>query len=178
MQSISRPFGITLLAILHVVQGLLLLLAGIAVIAVGEFIRRGMFRIPRLLVGGALTVIGVVLIVVALLYAVLAWGLWEGKGWAWVASLILATIGIIFSLLSLFRGSLVGLLFLILDAIIAYYLFRPNVRAFFGERKPATAGTQQVQPTPQVPAARFCANCGAPAQAMEKFCSHCGKALS
>ena len=178
MSSSARPLGITLLAVLHVLQAVFLFLGGIALIVLGAFIGRGLFGLPRFL-NGVVSFIGVVLIVIGLLSFGLAWGLWTGRGWAWILSLLLAALGLIVSLISLARGRFGGIVILILDAIILYYLFRPNVRSFFGEQKtsqpaiPVTATTA----TPAT-ATRFCSNCGAPVQASEKFCSHCGKPIS
>jgi lysylphosphatidylglycerol synthetase-like protein (DUF2156 family) len=178
MNAGARPLGITLLAVLHVLHAIFLFIGGVALIALGAFIGRGLFGLPRFL-NGVVSLIGVVVVVIGLLYLGLAWGLWTGKGWAWVLSLVLAALGVIVSLLSLVRGHFGPIVVLILDAIILYYLFRPNVRAFFGEQKipsqtmPATGTT--VQPTT---ATRFCPNCGAPTQANEKFCLHCGKPVS
>lgn len=150
-------------------------------IAVGAFIRRGFFGLHRFL-SGAASIIGVVVVVIGLLYFGLAWGLWNGKGWAWTVSLILAALGIIVSLISLVRGGFGTLIVLILDAIIIYYLFTPHVRTFFGEYKQMTQTQlppQGVQPASQSTGdSRFCSNCGAPVQANEKFCSHCGVAIT
>ena len=167
-----------MLAVLHILQAILLFFGGLALIALGAFIRRGFFGPPRLL-HGFVSLIGVVVVVIGLLYLGLAWGLWTGKGWAWLLSLVLAVLGLIVSIIALVRGRFVTIVILILDAIILYYLFRPNVRAFFGEQKtssqtmPATGTSAQ-----PATAARFCSNCGAPAQANEKFCSHCGRPIS
>jgi hypothetical protein len=181
MGTIPRPLGITLLAILHVLQAVILFLGGVALIALSALLRRDLLGVPRFL-HGAVSLIGVVVVVVGLLYLGLAWGLWTGKGWAWVLSLILAVLGIIVSVISLVRGAFGPLIVLILDAIIVFYLFRPNVRTFFGEYKPTTMpppATQPLQSTIQPTGmARFCSNCGGPVQANEKFCSHCGKPLS
>jgi len=176
--AISRPLGITLLAMLHVLQAVILFFGGIALIALGAFIRRGLFGIPRFL-HGAVSLIGVVVVVVGLLYLGLAWGLWTGKGWAWILSLLLAVLGIVLSAVSLARGAFGPLIVLVLDVIIVYYLFRPNVRTFFGEYKHVAATTQSVQPPVQsAGVARFCSNCGAPVQANERFCAHCGSPVS
>jgi len=176
----TRPFGITLLAVLHVLQAILFLIGAIALIVIGTIIRRGFFGMHRLLSGAAWS-IGVVVLVIGLLYLGLAWGLWNGKGWAWAASLILAGIGLVVSLISLAGGAFGTLFVLILDTIIIYYLLTVRVRAYFGELKhprQSQPPTQQVgsasQPTVS---SRFCSNCGAPAQLTEKFCSHCGKAF-
>jgi hypothetical protein len=178
MNNRARPLGITLLAVLHILQAIVFFLGGIALIVLGAFIGRGLFGLPRFL-NGVVSLIGVVVIVIGLLSLGLAWGLWTGKGWAWILSLVVAALGLIVSLISLARGRLGATVVLVLDAMIVYYLFRPNVRAFFGEQKappqsmPATGTT--AKPTT---ATRFCSNCGAPAQANEKFCSNCGKPIS
>jgi hypothetical protein len=77
----ARPLGVTLLALLHVLQAVLLFVGGLALLVLGEFVRRGLFRFPNLF-RGLLSVIGAVLFIIALLYLVLAYGLWTGKGWA------------------------------------------------------------------------------------------------
>jgi lysylphosphatidylglycerol synthetase-like protein (DUF2156 family) len=178
MKTGARPLGITLLTVLHVLQAIFLFLGGIALIVLGAAIRRSLFGLPRLL-SGAVSLIGVVVVVIGLLYLGLAWGLWTGKGWAWILSLVLAALGLIVSLISLVRGHFGPIVVLILDAIILYYLCRPKVRAFFGEQKipsqPAPVTVSTSQPTA---ATRFCSNCGAPAQGNEKFCSHCGKPVA
>jgi len=181
LTSVSRPFGITLLAVLHILQAVIYFVGGLALVALGAFIRRGFFGTHRFL-HGLVSVIGVVLVIVGLLYLGLAWGLWTGKGWAWTASLILAVLGIIFSIISLIAGGVIALLVLVLDAVIVYYLYRPNVRTFFGEYKPAPAQvsptTQTVQaPAPSTGGSRSCPNCGAPVLVQDKFCAHCGKPI-
>jgi hypothetical protein len=125
-----------------------------------------------------LPLIGGVLFVIGILDLGLAYGLWTGKGWAWIISLILAILGIIGSLFSLARGGFGAVVILILDAIILYYLTRPNVKAFFGESKkivPTAQPSPTVQTAPAAPSmAGNCKNCGAPVKSGEKFCSHCG----
>lgn len=172
----TRPLGITLLAVLHVLKAIFLLLGGIALIALGAFVRRGLFGIPRFLTG-AVTLVGVVLLVVGLLYLGVARGLWTGKGWAWILSLLMALLGLILSLASLAIGGLGAIVVLILDSAIVYYLFRPNVRAFFSGQKtiPEPVTQSGIQPAT---ASRFCSNCGASIQGNERFCSHCGKPIS
>ena len=179
MSSVQRPFGVTLLAVLHVIQALVVFLVGVVVVAVGELVSRRLFGVPHLL-RGILWVIGAVLIILRLLYLVLAYGLWTGKGWAWWISLLLAGLGVLGSLLSLLRGGLIAIITLLLDILIIYYLTRPNVKTFFGESTPKSAPS--IVQTPQAPqpptspagSGKFCSNCGAPLAVGEKFCAHCG----
>ena len=181
----SRPLGVTLLAILHVLQAILAFIVGLVLVTVGAFLPRFLVRMPRLFrYTGLVEVIGGVVIMVALLYLLLSYGLWSGKGWAWTVSLILAGLGIVFSLTALIvRGGLGAIITLILDAVIIYYLTRINVKAFFGKAQIPTYGpipqpTSQPQSMNASGPPRFCANCGAPVIAGVKFCSHCGSKLS
>jgi uncharacterized membrane protein (DUF2068 family) len=71
--------------------------------------------------------IGIVLLVLAVLGFVMMWGLWSGRSWARTITMILAVIGIITGIFSL-PGSLIEIL---INAVILYYLTRPNIIAYF-----------------------------------------------
>lgn len=99
-----RPLGVTVIAILTVI-------AGIAFAAIGA----------------------ILLAVVAIAYFVVAYGLWKGKRWAWTITLILSAIGIISGIASVAVGNAGAVFHIIINVAIIYYLFRPNVKAFFGK---------------------------------------------
>jgi len=107
-----RPLGVTIIAVLNVI-------AGIIAIAVG---------IPALIV-----VVGVVFIAVGIASLVMAYGLWKGRSWAWTITLILSGIGIIVGIAHLVARQTGAIVEIIIYAIIIYYLYRPNVKAFFGK---------------------------------------------
>jgi len=182
----NRPFGVTLLALLHVLQAILAFIIGLVLVALGTFLPRFLTQFPRLARHtGLFEIIGAIAIIVASLYLLLSYGLWTGKGWAWTISLILAGLGIILSLVTLIlRGGVGGVIALILDAVIIYYLTRVNVKAFFGKTQPpdtfpsASQSISHQQSTEASIAPKFCVNCGAPLTADVKFCSHCGSKLS
>jgi hypothetical protein len=67
-------------------------------------------------------------VVVGLIGLVLAWGLWIGKGWAWIIAAIIFIIGTITDLLTLPTG-VVGV---VIDAIVLYLLSRAETRRFCG----------------------------------------------
>ncbi len=175
--------GITILAVLHVLQAIVFFVGSLLLILVAEVVRRGPFAfVPLNLFRGILSVVGVVLMFVSILYLGLAYGLWTGKGWAWWISLILAGLGIIGSLLSLVRGRIVSILILVLDVIIVYYLFRPNVKAFFHKQtsypqQPRISTTQPAVSSQTTPTS-YCTNCGAPLTSGGKFCPNCGKTIA
>ena len=68
-------------------------------------------------------------------YKKLLSNLWKTNDNAWRVSLILAGLGIMFSLIGLTtRGlGLEAVITLILDAVIVYYLTQINVKGFFGK---------------------------------------------
>ena len=170
--------GIILLSLLHILEAVVLFLAGLGLVAVAEFSRRHEFSIPHHF-QGLLPLIGGALIAFALLCLVLAYGLWTGRRWAWIISIILSILVLIASILSLIRGGLGAVVTLVLDAIILYYLTRPRVRAFFHEEsapstQPTTTVPQQVSSSAAPVTGMNCLNCGAPLTSGVKFCSHCG----
>jgi uncharacterized membrane protein (DUF2068 family) len=76
--------------------------------------------------------VGIGLLVFASIAFILSYGLWNGKGWAWIAALIFALLGIVLSVLSLFLRPGIGeLISLIIDLLIVYYLMQPRVQAHF-----------------------------------------------
>jgi hypothetical protein len=106
-----RPLGVTLVAILTAIGGLIFLGSGLVLLIVG---------------------IGFILLVLGIAYLVMAYGLWNGRGWAWTITLILSGIGIIVAIASIVTGNVSAIISIIIHAVVIYYLYRPNVKAFFG----------------------------------------------
>ena len=172
--------GVSILAVLHVVQALVLFVGALALFAVGLLMPRIFMRMPHLLTG-FLSVLGGVLFVIALLALLLAYGLWVGKSWAWTFSFILAIIGILFSVaILILRAGAGSAVTLILDLVIVYYLMQPNVKAFFNKGpSPVQVVPHTVQePRAEGAIAKYCTNCGGPAKQGELYCSHCGAKLA
>jgi hypothetical protein len=113
-----RPLGVTIIAILAILGGIGFLFSGSAAFA--------LLPIAGIVIGGILVIIG-------LAYFVMAYGLWNGKKWAWTITLILSTIGIILGIASIAIGNVGALFQIIINAIVIYYLYRPNVKAYFGK---------------------------------------------
>jgi uncharacterized membrane protein (DUF2068 family) len=76
--------------------------------------------------------VSVILIPLGIANLIVAYGLWKGKKWAWTITLVLSLIGIALGLASVVTGSIVAIWPVIINAIVIYYLYRPNVKAFFG----------------------------------------------
>jgi len=157
MQKQSRPRGVTIIAILIIIAGVLSLLIGIGLVAIGPFIMNvspnsnlGSQIEPQIL-GLVFVVFGAISLALGVANLVMAYGLWKGKGWAWTISIIVLFIGIAVDLISLsttsagvlsntgsnLLGNIVsGIVSIGISAFIAYYLYRPHVKAYFGKTIP------------------------------------------
>ena len=114
----SRPLGVTIIAILAAIGGVGAISSGLAVMA--------LIPIFGIIIGGILIVIGLANFAVA-------YGLWKGLKWAWIITLIVSVIGIVVGLGSLAVRDTASIFHIIVNAIVIYYLYRPNVKAFFGK---------------------------------------------
>ena len=93
--------------------------------------------------GGLGIAFGVVLLAIAIVSFVVAYGLLKGKGWAWTVAIILSIISIVWNAITLVTAAnFGGIISIIISGIILYYLFRPHVKAYFGKgvspSRPAT----------------------------------------
>jgi hypothetical protein len=84
--------------------------------------------------GGLGIAFGAVLVAIAVVSFVVAYGLLKGKGWAWTVSIILSIISIVWNAITLITAAnFGGIISIIISGIIIYYLFRPHVKAYFGK---------------------------------------------
>jgi len=127
MSSQIRPVGVTILAILEVVSGILGIVGGAFLLGLAEMT---VFRIKQ---EAILMILSLILMIIGFVQLVMAYGLWTAQGWAWTGTLILAVIGAIFAVVNMARGNILGLITLILDLAAIFYLNTPKVRSFFGK---------------------------------------------
>ncbi|MGA2785817.1 MAG: hypothetical protein ABSF09_14090 [Candidatus Bathyarchaeia archaeon] len=126
MSDKSRPMGIVILAILEALVGIYHLATGFGDLFVAATIRSfSYFGIPSSSMAMIPRVLGTVLIIIGLASLLIAWGLWTGKPWARLVALVFVILSIIASVVAY---HLVGI---VIDAIIIYYLTRPDVKQFF-----------------------------------------------
>ena len=137
----TRPTGVTIIAILNVISGIVMLAGGVGLAAIGSILptmttldpnASGQLAVAGLLGVGGIAV-GGILIILGIISFVVAWGLLKGKGWAWNVTLILSIISIVIGIISLVAGSIGSIVNIIIAGIIIYYLYRPHVKAFFGK---------------------------------------------
>ncbi len=132
MQGASRPAGITILAVLEIIIGVIGLVASLAIIGLSALAS----ALPTIgsLVGTIGLVIGGVALFFSIIWLATGVGFLHGRGWAW-------TLGMIFSILSLLGAAAALAIGLLTDAIVGiflwslmlYYLTRNHVKIFFGK---------------------------------------------
>jgi hypothetical protein len=158
----SRPLGVTIIAILNIIGGIIMLIFGIGLITLGAVLPtlppsafnqsqlQGNLTIDgqappipsgtppmglQSFLGGLGIAFGAVLVAIAIVSFIVAYGLLKGKGWAWTVTLILSIISIVFNAISIATTAnlIGGIISIIISAIIIYYLYRPHVKAYFGK---------------------------------------------
>lgn len=190
-EQIKRPIGVTIIAILTIIGGIILTFGGISLLAFGTFftsvpidvfISEQMQRQQEQLqlqqqqhqqqqqqelrnatelqalaqfLGGVGIAIGAIVLAVGIGYLVVSYGLLKGKGWAWIITVILTIIAIAVQIVSgvtasMFNASFIDdtnsfatgiiaqIVGIAINGVILYYLYRPNVKAFFGKSQPST----------------------------------------
>ena len=153
----NRPLGVTIIAILRIIGGIILLLGGIGLVTIAPFVGQlnvnttssttdnGVpvtangtgINLPNnntsfLFFAAFIGIIGSILIVLGIASFVVAWGLLKGKGWAWIVTIIITIISLVFNALSIVSGNIGAIVGIIIDGVIIYYLYRPNVKSYFG----------------------------------------------
>jgi hypothetical protein len=174
----NRPIGVTIIAILTIIGGILLCFGGISLLALGAFFatvpintiiseqqqqqqlqpeiqnQAELEALTQFLAGIGI-IIGAIILAVGIGYLVVSYGFLKGKGWAWTVTIILTIIAIAIQIISIILSSMFNASFssdmnalasviishiigLAINGVILYYLYRPNVKAFFGKSQPST----------------------------------------
>jgi hypothetical protein len=87
------------------------------------------------LFGGLGIAFGAVLVALAIVSFIVAYGLLKGRRWAWTVTLILSIISIVLNAITVAASAganVGGIISIIISGIIIYYLYRPHVKAYFG----------------------------------------------
>jgi hypothetical protein len=155
----SRPIGVTIIAILNIIGGALMLIFGIGLITLGAVLptlppsafnqsglqgnlTAGQAPIPagpppmalQFLLGGVGIAFGAVLVALAVVSFIVAYGLLKGRRWAWTITIILSIISIVWNAITVATAAnFGGIISIIISGIIIYYLYRPHVKAYFGK---------------------------------------------
>jgi hypothetical protein len=114
----ARPLGVTILAVLAIIGGLLGLFGAFTVIALG---------------GATWLLVGLVSLVQSLAALAFGFGAWTLRPWAWSLGIIVYGVNVILDVVYLIGGNPSSIVSLIIAGIILYYLFTPGVKAAFGK---------------------------------------------
>jgi len=140
---IDRPSGVTAMAVVAAIAGVMDILAGLGDIGVGGGLLTDLGFGATL--DSVMTVVGVILVAVGALGVAAGYGLWQLRDWGWQIARIWASVCIVVGLvgvgLSLLGDSLVTEILAliagsavpaILAVIVLWYLYQPHVKAAFG----------------------------------------------
>jgi len=133
----NRPTGVTILAVLAVIGGLLALFFGgfMAFLgpAVGVEMTKQTGEAASAVYGGAMAFLGFAFVIQGLIQLVTAYGLFTLKGWAWLLAVVMQVFSLALNGIQLFRGQIgSSVIALLIAAGILYYLFRLHVKRAFG----------------------------------------------
>ena len=131
----QRPTGITVIAILMIIGGIILLFTGLTPLFLGPIISFDS-DIAASQLGLLITIAGLVLVAEGIASLIVSWGLLKGKAWARVITLIISIIAIIFAIITLVSSEdLIHIISVIIYGLIIYYMFTKKVKTFFGRVK-------------------------------------------
>ena len=126
----ERPMGITVLAVLALVTGILSLVSGLALLGVG-----GLSIFGAGSTGGNVLALGALTFALSPVALGIGYGFWALKPWAWAAGLALycASIGVsVFAVLLTGAGLLTVAVQVGIAGAVIVYLMQPKVRSVFG----------------------------------------------
>jgi hypothetical protein len=123
MSEKKRPKVVKILVLIVAIGSIIPILAGVMMLTGGSAYE-GYFMQELLS-----QIVPTYSVLVGVIGLVVAWGLWIGRGWAWILALIVFIIGIIMDLVTVPTG-IVGV---VIDAIVLYLLMRPETRKFCGK---------------------------------------------
>jgi hypothetical protein len=128
----QRPTGVTVLAVLAAIGGVLGIIGGIALAGIGS-LAFGLVGSADL--GSLAFVVGGAQLVVGALYLAFAIGAWGGRPWAWATGIVVALANIVLPIIWVIIGASTipsVAVSIVIAAVILYYLNQPNVKRFFG----------------------------------------------
>jgi len=126
----ARPMGLTVLAVLAAIGGVLSIILGIGLVGLGGFAAASSGTAAYFGLGA---VAGLIVLALGVLNLAFAYGAWTLKPWAWLLGVGLQIASLIWAGLAAIGGDIGGqIIGIAISAIILYYLFQPNIKSLFG----------------------------------------------
>ena len=135
----QRPTGVTILAVLAAIVGVLALCGALALVGLGSIL--GGIAGSRLgagagiLVGSLGVIFGLFTLVIALLELAFAYGAWNLRPWAWMLGIVAQGISVVLGLVRLVDGRGIAsgeIIGIVISGLIIYYLRTSEVKRAFG----------------------------------------------
>ncbi|MGC2384621.1 MAG: hypothetical protein WA631_16095 [Nitrososphaeraceae archaeon] len=116
METKRRPTGVTVIAILTIIGGILILISGVSLLAVWIMISVAPGNMPitattnltshtiTQFFGVFSAILGAVFLAMGIGYLTMFYGLLKGKGWAWLVTIVLLIVGIVVQIVSTTSG--------------------------------------------------------------------------
>jgi hypothetical protein len=127
---VNRPLGITLIAIVLAISGVVNILVGL--------VGMDILKLDLGTLASGAQAVGAGALVSGVLSLIVAWGMFSTAGWAWLLTVIVMVVRIAvdaWAIVTHGLGSAIGgaaVANLVISAIILWYFNRPNVRSAFG----------------------------------------------
>ena len=127
----ARPTGVTILAVLAAIGGVLGLLGGVALLGLGG-IAAGATGNAAFFGMGAFA--GIISVAIAIASLAFAYGAWMLQPWAWSLGVVLQLVSLVWAVLLVVSGESIFSqgISIVIAGIILYYLNQPHVKAAFG----------------------------------------------
>jgi|SRR6476469_3435282 len=138
-QQKHRPLGVTIIAVLTIIGGIAFLASGITAVTVAPFLYGTITNNNNIIAPVLSALTGFALLILGIAYFVMAYGLLKAKGWAWTITVVLSCIGIALGVVSIVTGHIGSIFSVVINGLILYYIYRPNVKSFFGKTTTAAA---------------------------------------
>ena len=127
---LSRPLGVTILAVLELISGIVCITAAIAIGALTSMVGHSMFGMMASAIGGF---IAVILIILGMFSFIISGALFSGKRWGRTIVIIFSIIDLVLNAVSIMGGNGFAVADIILNLILLYYMWRPHVIAYFNK---------------------------------------------
>jgi hypothetical protein len=126
----QRPTGVTILAVLAIIGGVLGILFGLLAVLGGGLVAASLDAGA----GTLIIIFAIISIVIGVLYLAFGIGAWGLKPWAWMLGVIGAGLSLLSSIAQMILTQDIGgnILGIIIAGVILFYLFTPPVKAAFG----------------------------------------------
>ena len=142
----KRPLGVTLVGILYFLAGLFYIMIGLVLVTASTTEIADAWGDTDSTV---VMVLGAIIALVGFVQLMVGLGCFKGWGWVWTLGVVVISIGIIVQIAQTFLRSeittddLVSLVVSVLvSLLILAYLFRQNVKAWFGKAKQTPVQTR------------------------------------